>query len=98
MMTITEAKKLMAEKKLTAVELVRGCLDAIAKKEKDVHAFLEVFADEAFEQAKGVDDARARGDELGSLAGIPIAIKDNQLIAGKKSTAGSQILENYTAI
>ncbi len=96
-MTISEAKKLLEEKELTAVELVQSCLDNIAKKEKDVHAFLEVFADEALEQAKAIDSARARGEELGPLAGIPIAIKDNQLIKGKKCTAGSQILENYTA-
>src|SRR3989338_6427284 len=97
MMTITEAKKLMTEKKLTAVELVQGCLDAIAKKEQDVHAFLEVFADEALEQAKAVDAARAKGEELGALAGIPIAIKNVILIKDKKATAGSQILENYIA-
>lgn len=96
-MTITEAKKLLEEKKLTSVELVQSCLGNIAKKEKDVHAFLEVFADEALEQAKAVDQARAAGEELGPLAGIPIAIKNNQLIKGKKATAGSQILENYTA-
>jgi len=96
-MTITEAKKLLEEKKVTAVELVQGCLDRIAAADKDVHAFLEVFGDEALEQAKAVDVARARGDELGPLAGIPIAIKDNQLMAGKRCTAGSGILEYYTA-
>lgn len=97
MYTITEAKKLLAENKLTAVELVQSCLDNIAKKEKDVHAFLEVFADEALEQAKEVDAARARGDELGPLAGIPIAIKNVILIKEKKATAGSKILEKYIA-
>lgn len=97
MMTITEAKKLLASKKITAIELVQSCLQKIEQNEKEVHAFLEVFSEEALLQAQAVDAAIERGEELGSLAGIPIAIKDNQLMVGKKSTAGSQILEHYTA-
>ena len=56
----------------------------LRSKDKDVHAFLEVF-----------DDAKSYGD--GPLSGKTVAIKDNILFEGHKASAGSRILENFTA-
>ena len=53
-------------------------------KDKDIHAFLEIF-----------DDAKVYGS--GPLSGKTIAIKDNILFKGHKASAASKILENYTA-
>ena len=53
--------------------------------------------DEALSQAKKVDAALAKGQDLGILAGVPLAVKDNILIEGQPATAASKILENYQA-
>ena len=58
--------------------------EEIRIKDKDIHAFLEVF-----------DDAKSYGN--GPLEGITISIKDNILMDGRRATAGSKILENFTA-
>lgn len=58
--------------------------DEIRSKDKDIHAFLEVF-----------DDAKAYGE--GPLSGKTIALKDNILFEGHKVSASSKILEGYTA-
>ncbi len=94
-LTITEASDLLSKKETTSVELTGACLDAIAAKDAEVHAYLEVFAD-AKEQARAADALRASGTE-DSLLGIPLAVKDNILIEGKIASAASKMLENYVA-
>jgi aspartyl-tRNA(Asn)/glutamyl-tRNA(Gln) amidotransferase subunit A len=75
--------------------LARAYLEEIKKKNKELNAYLEVY-DDVLEQAKAADEIIARG-ESAPLLGIPLAIKDLILIKGKKVSAGSKILENYTA-
>ncbi len=79
---------------VTAVEVAREYLDAISKSDKDIGAYLEVYED-VLEQAKEVDKQVAEGN-VGLLSGVPIALKDNILVKGRKSTAGSRVLEGYT--
>ena len=94
--TIYQLKEVLDKKEITSVELVQFYLDRIKKHDKDIHAFLEVF-ETAIHQAKAIDQARSKGDDLGPLAGIPIAVKDNILIQDKTASAGSKILENHVA-
>ncbi len=94
--TIYELKEALEKQEITAVELVQFYLDRIKKHDGEVHAFLEVF-DDAIHHAKAIDHARSKGEELGPLAGIPIAVKDNILIEDKIASAGSKILENHRA-
>jgi aspartyl-tRNA(Asn)/glutamyl-tRNA(Gln) amidotransferase subunit A len=68
----------------------------IAEKNGDINAFLHVYAD-ATEAAAVATDAYKNGSDLPPLLGIPFAIKNNILIKGKKATASSKMLENYTA-
>jgi aspartyl-tRNA(Asn)/glutamyl-tRNA(Gln) amidotransferase subunit A len=70
-------------------------IDAIATKNGDIHAYVEVF-DDVLEQAKRADEAIARGESK-ELTGIPLAVKDNILIKGRIASAGSKILESYRA-
>lgn len=63
---------------------------------KQLNAFLEVYED-AKEAAATATEAYKKGGDLPPLLGIPLAIKNNILIKGKRATAGSKILENYTA-
>ncbi len=94
-LTIKKAGEMLQKGELTSVELVSSCLENIKEKNDELNVFLEVFSD-ALEQAKKADEIIKTG-KGGKLTGIPIAIKDNILITGKKVSAGSKMLENYTA-
>jgi len=94
-LSITEASKKLAAGEITAVDLARACLEEIKKRNTDLNAYLEVFED-VEKQAEAADVRRAAG-ESHPLLGIPLAIKDNILIEGRKVSAASKILENYVA-
>ena len=92
-LTIKEAHKHLMAGDFTACELAHACLDSI---DPELNIFIEVF-DNVLEQAKQADKKIKNGDAV-LLTGIPIAIKNNILIKGEKTTAGSKILENYEAV
>ncbi len=81
----------------SASAILEGYLTRIAEHDGKVGAFLTVLADRAREAASRVDAKRAKGEKLGKLAGVPIAIKDNIHIAGEITTCGSKFLSNYRA-
>ncbi|MFA6405307.1 MAG: amidase family protein, partial [Candidatus Paceibacterota bacterium] len=93
--TIKEARELLDSKKITAVDLAKEYLKNIEAKNKELNVYLEVYDDvlqQAVEAQKMIDAGQAQ-----SLTGIPLAIKDNILIKGRKVSSASKILENYTA-
>lgn len=94
-LTITEARKLLDTKEVSAVELTDAYLAAIKEKDATIHAYLEVFGD-AKEHATAADKRIAQGEKH-PLLGIPLAVKDNILIEGKHVSAASKILEPYVA-
>ncbi|GMU74468.1 MAG: glutamyl-tRNA(Gln) amidotransferase subunit A [Candidatus Campbellbacteria bacterium] len=94
-LTINEASKKLHSGEVTSVELTRACIDAIRERDGDIHALLEVY-DDALSQAEAAD-ARIKEGNATPLTGIPIIVKDNILVQGKKASAASKILENYTA-
>lgn len=94
-LTISKARKMLDTGEITAVALASAYLDEISKKNSELNAYLEVY-DDVLERAKTADEIIARG-ESHPLLGIPLAIKDNILIKGKKVTAASKILHNYIA-
>jgi len=93
--SVRELKSGLTSGDFSSVEVVRAFKDIAEEKDKDVHAFLELFED-VEEQAKIADKKIEKG-EKGQLLGIPIALKDNILVRGKTASAGSRILENYIA-
>src|SRR3989344_3726394 len=92
-LTIKKARKLLTDKEISAKELTAYFLKNIEKKNKNINAYLEVFAD-ALNEAEKLDK---EGIGNRPLLGIPMAIKDNILIKGKICSAGSQMLQNYKA-
>jgi aspartyl-tRNA(Asn)/glutamyl-tRNA(Gln) amidotransferase subunit A len=94
-LTIKEARKLLDSKEMSAVELAESYLKEIENKNKNLNAYLEVY-DDVLESAKKADEEIKLGNAK-MLTGIPIAMKDNILIEGRKVSAASKILENYRA-
>jgi aspartyl-tRNA(Asn)/glutamyl-tRNA(Gln) amidotransferase subunit A len=84
----------LAAGEVSSVEATRAHLDRIAAVDGDVHAFLHVN-DQAISVAEDIDRRRAAGEDLGELAGVPLAIKDVLVTTDMPSTSGSKILEGY---
>lgn len=97
MMTVLEIAAAVAEGKKTALEVTQESLAKIAALNPRLNALVEVFEADALSQAKAVDAKRARGEKLGPLCGVPVAIKDNILYKGHHATCCSKMLANYVA-
>ncbi|MCB1743183.1 MAG: amidase [Gammaproteobacteria bacterium] len=82
---------------ISSVECTRACLSRITRLQPRTNAFIRIDEQTALEAAAHADEARARGDSLGPLHGVPLAHKDLLYRAGKVSTGGSQILRGQVA-
>ena len=80
---------------ISAVQLAEEYYARIAVHNPTLNVYLSLTRDQALEQAERVDRTAAKGESLGSLAGIPVGIKDVLVMRGAPSTAGSRILEGY---
>ncbi|MDT4911126.1 MAG: aspartyl-tRNA(Asn)/glutamyl-tRNA(Gln) amidotransferase subunit [Pseudonocardiales bacterium] len=94
-MTAAELAGLVAGGAVAAVEVAQAHLDRITSVDASVHAFLHVDTSGALAAARAVDEARAAGEVLGPLAGVPLAMKDVVVTKDLPTTAGSKILEGW---
>ncbi|MFZ2682018.1 MAG: Asp-tRNA(Asn)/Glu-tRNA(Gln) amidotransferase subunit GatA [Patescibacteria group bacterium] len=95
--TVKAIREAVAEGTVTAEEVVKNALAKIEAEDPKIGAFVEVYAEAALAKAREIDAMKARGDVLPRLAGVPVAIKDNMLQAGRKASAGAMILRDYTS-
>src|SRR5262245_57112250 len=79
----------------SAEQITRSLIEAIALRDAKVQAFLHVDEAWALEQAQAVDAKRQRGEPLGALAGVPVAVKDVLCTRGRPTTCGSKILQHF---
>ena len=93
--TAFEIAAAIRTRKLSSAEATRAALDSIKKHDPKFKAFLQVFDEGAMRQAQDVDARLGRGEKLGPLAGVPVALKDNMCLSWGKTTCASRILENY---
>ncbi|RDV84023.1 Asp-tRNA(Asn)/Glu-tRNA(Gln) amidotransferase subunit GatA [Ammonifex thiophilus] len=82
-------------REISAKEIVTVFLERIKQVEPKVRAFLTLCEEEALSQAERLDQALARGEEMGPLAGVPVALKDNLCLSGFPTTCASKILANF---
>lgn len=94
-MTAEEIGKAYREKTLTVPEVVKAFLDNIEKEDEKIKAYITVCKEEALKKADEVQAMFDAGKEMGALAGIPIAIKDNICTKGVRTTCASKMLENF---
>ena len=96
-LTIKKFHEGLLKKEFSALETTQGFFEYINKKNPEIDAYLSLAEESAVREAEMTDIAIAKGEEIGELAGVPLAIKDNILIKGLPATAASKILENYIA-
>ncbi len=80
---------------VSSESLTTHFLSAVGRLESHVGAFLHVDAAGALEQARQTDQRRKKGEPLGLLAGLPVALKDVLCVRGQPTTCGSKILEHF---
>ena len=99
-LSVAEIQAGLAAKQFSAIELTRRALQAVEDCDQQVQAFLELTPDLALQLAERVDAALAKGatpQELGSIAGVPIAFKDNMNLKDTHTTCASRMLERYVS-
>jgi aspartyl-tRNA(Asn)/glutamyl-tRNA(Gln) amidotransferase subunit A len=93
--TACELIDLMAKGDATAEAVTQSFLQSIRQRDSRIRAFLHVDEARALTQARAVDAKRRRGEPLGALAGLPVAVKDVLCTAGVPTTCGSKILQHF---
>ena len=94
-LTIAEAAPLIADKRLSPVELVSAHLERIERTDDRLNSFITLLADEALAEARSAESAILAGDYRGPLHGIPIALKDLYYTKGIRTTMGSRIMNDF---
>ncbi len=95
-MTISQYRQGLERREFSVSEFIGQLFITIRKHDDNIGAFLEVFEEQACERARELD--KRLGEETPPpLLGVPMAIKDNILIEGTRTTAASRMLEHYTA-
>lgn len=94
-LTVHELRDKLRNGEITSVEIVNDFYSRIEKLEDKVDSFITLTKENALEEAKKADERIKKGENLGDLTGIPIAIKDNIVTDGVKTTCASKMLENF---
>jgi aspartyl-tRNA(Asn)/glutamyl-tRNA(Gln) amidotransferase subunit A len=91
----TELLARLESREITSSELTRACLDQIDRVDGQVRSFLRVSHETAVATAEAIDQRRARGEKIGLLGGLPVAVKDLLCVTGETTTAASKMLEHF---
>jgi len=91
-----QLKKLLDKGEISSREVMISVLEMIAAKETEIKAYITVRKSaELLAEADRVDARRIKGEQVGELSGLPVAIKDNICTKLMPTTCASQILKDY---
>jgi aspartyl-tRNA(Asn)/glutamyl-tRNA(Gln) amidotransferase subunit A len=98
-LTVKDCLHALNQGQVSSVELTQAYLSRIDVLEPHLHAFITLTPEKALLKAKEADNKRAKlkksGEEVPTLLGLPLAVKDVLCLAGTRATCGSKILEKY---
>ena len=94
-LSATELLQQLSRGDVSSRQVTRAFLDAIESRDGAVRAFLRVDADAVLARAEAIDERRAKGDRIGPLGGLPVAVKDVLCTQGEVTSCASKMLENF---
>lgn len=94
-LTAMQMKDLLEKKEVSSVEITKSVIDRIEKTDKDIQAYISYNFEDALKKAEKVDEKIAKGEALGKMAGVPVAVKDNMCTRHLRTTCASRMLENF---
>ncbi len=97
MLTITALRKKFITGELTPTQVFEETMELLKIENPEINAFLEIYGDAAEEAKQATLSYQKDGANTPALLGVPVALKNNILVKGRKATAASKILENYVA-
>ena len=94
-LTAAELSRMIRNKEVSSTEVTKSVFSRIKEKENEIEAYVTLNEEGALKKAAEVDEKIARGENLSSLAGIPVGIKDNICTKGLRTTCSSKMLSNF---
>ena len=94
-LTAHEIREAYANKELKVVDVVKAFYEKIKVDDEKIKGYITLCEEEAIKTAEDIQAKFDAGEEMGPLAGVPIAIKDNMCTRGLKTTCASKMLENF---
>ena len=94
-LTAMQMKDLLEKKEVSSVEITKSVIDRIEKTDKHIQAYISYNFEDALKKAEKVDEKIAKGEALGKMAGVPVAVKDNMCTRHLRTTCASKMLENF---
>ena len=94
-LTLDDAGKRLRNREFSSLELTEAVFQRIAASDDKIHAYLTVARDAGLEQARQADERLKQDSGISPLLGIPIAVKDNFLTCGLRTTCASKILGEF---
>jgi aspartyl-tRNA(Asn)/glutamyl-tRNA(Gln) amidotransferase subunit A len=94
-LTLHEAREKLRKRQISAQELTQAVFQRISETEESIHSYITLCRDTALEEAKWADALFKRETNPPSLLGIPIAVKDNFLTVGIRTTCAAKILQDF---
>jgi aspartyl-tRNA(Asn)/glutamyl-tRNA(Gln) amidotransferase subunit A len=93
--TIDKVRSAIRDRQTTAIALAESFYSKIEAADPAIGAYITLSKDRAMRTAAQIDALASKGEDLPSLAGVPVGIKDVMVTRGVRTTAGSKVLENF---
>ena len=94
-LTAIELAAKIKNKEVKVADALRAVFEQIESKEQEVHSFVTIEKERAFQKAEVIQSRIDVGEQMGMFAGVPVAVKDNMCVKGMRTTCSSKILSNF---